>query len=606
MKKSKILIFLIVFFLQSVNLLSQCAGDISWTLSPVSTDNTYAPGSLVDLCVTMDGWNGNSQGSNWLEGFGLTLGSGWINVTPVTAPQDAGADASGTWTWMPTVTSASTGLVAGPGYFFEGPSGPVDGDTGNDWGDFCFDGLCTWEFCVTLEVDNSSNPLSLYIGVTPYADGTMGSWGNPDCNDTESPIFDGTIGCLTLGCTNPTACNFDPLAGCDDGSCIVSGCTDINACNYNPLAGCDDGSCTYPGCTDLNACNFEPIAGCDNGTCEYFSITDIVHQMMPCPDTVCIDAQVMYNVTGNLSSNYEWTISGGGATNFTGNTFCDVNWGSVPGQYILSAREITPSGCVSEWENCTIEVIIPNIDFDTTEYTICLNDIVPLSAQPVGGDWSSSYVSGSSFIGNTPGSHQVGYTAEIQGCTITEYLTVNVKPKFEHPTLIFGDTLVYLCEEPSVQLYSVLEEDGNIYTWTIDKTVYDISSDIFIEWSDTTLSYLISVWAEDTLGCVSEKREFFVKTESCTMVYAPNSFTPNNDGINDVFKISGVGIYEPRLIIANRWGDLFYQSDDIKKGWTGDNGRGYYSQDDVYTWRLSYRDYLNFSREIQGIVYLIR
>ena len=140
MKTSKFLIFLIVFF-QSINLLSQCAGNMSWTLSPVSPDNTYAPGSVVDLCVTMDGWNGNAQGSNWLEGFGLNLGPGWINVTPVTSPQDAGADASGTWIWMNTVTSASTGTVAGPGYFFEGPSGPVDGDTGNDWGDFCFDGL---------------------------------------------------------------------------------------------------------------------------------------------------------------------------------------------------------------------------------------------------------------------------------------------------------------------------------------------------------------------------------------------------------------------------------------------------------------------------------
>jgi len=324
------------------------------------------------------------------------------------------------------------------------------------------------------------------------------------------------------------------------------------------------------------------------------------------PDTVCINSQVMYNVTGNLGSNYEWIISGGGTTNFTGNTLCNVNWGNVPGQYTLSARETTPSGCISEWENCTIEVIIPNIDFDTNEYTICLDDIVPLSAHPVGGEWISPFINGNTFFGNTPGDHQVGYTAEIQGCSITEYLTVNVKPKFQHPTLLVGDTLVLLCEEPSVQLYSVLEEDGFTYTWTIDKSLYDISSDITIDWDDTTLSYLVSVWGEDTLGCLSEKREFFVKTESCTMVYAPNSFTPNNDGINDVFNISGVGIYEPTLIIANRWGDLFYQTDDIKKGWTGDNGRGYYSQDGIYTWRLSYKDYLNFSREIQGIVYLIR
>jgi hypothetical protein len=46
-----------------------------------------------------------------------------------------------------------------------------------------------------------------------------------------------------LGCTDPTACNFDPAAGCDDFSCIPTGCTNPTACNFNPDAGCDDSSC---------------------------------------------------------------------------------------------------------------------------------------------------------------------------------------------------------------------------------------------------------------------------------------------------------------------------------------------------------------------------
>ena len=50
---------------------------------------------------------------------------------------------------------------------------------------------------------------------------------------------------LPLGCTDPTACNFDAAAGCDDLSCVFPGCTDPAACNYDPDAGCDDGSCNY-------------------------------------------------------------------------------------------------------------------------------------------------------------------------------------------------------------------------------------------------------------------------------------------------------------------------------------------------------------------------
>ena len=73
------------------------------------------------------------------------------------------------------------------------------------------------------------------------------------------------------GCTDSTACNYDPTATIDDSSCIFpDGCTDSLACNYNSLATCDDGSClTTYGCTDSTAINFNVNASCDDGTCTY-------------------------------------------------------------------------------------------------------------------------------------------------------------------------------------------------------------------------------------------------------------------------------------------------------------------------------------------------
>ena len=54
-----------------------------------------------------------------------------------------------------------------------------------------------------------------------------------------------------VGCTDPDACNFDPLAAANDGSCVFPGCTDDTACNFNPEAGCDDGSCCFGECVTL-------------------------------------------------------------------------------------------------------------------------------------------------------------------------------------------------------------------------------------------------------------------------------------------------------------------------------------------------------------------
>ncbi len=75
-----------------------------------------------------------------------------------------------------------------------------------------------------------------------------------------------------LGCTNPSATNYDPDANVDDGSCEfppVPGCTDSTASNYNPDATSDDGSCEFifPGCTNSAATNYDPDATVDNGTC---------------------------------------------------------------------------------------------------------------------------------------------------------------------------------------------------------------------------------------------------------------------------------------------------------------------------------------------------
>lgn len=75
------------------------------------------------------------------------------------------------------------------------------------------------------------------------------------------------------GCTDSTACNYDPTAVTDDGSCDYTclGCTDALACNFDVTATVNDGSCNYTcfGCTDPFACNYSSEATIDNGTCDY-------------------------------------------------------------------------------------------------------------------------------------------------------------------------------------------------------------------------------------------------------------------------------------------------------------------------------------------------
>ena len=92
----------------------------------------------------------------------------------------------------------------------------------------------------------------------------------------EPAVTFGPGGCLTFGCTDTSACNYDPGASHNNGSCLypepandcdgdclsdadgdglcdefeVPGCTDPSACNYSTEATDDDGSCSMPGCME--------------------------------------------------------------------------------------------------------------------------------------------------------------------------------------------------------------------------------------------------------------------------------------------------------------------------------------------------------------------
>jgi gliding motility-associated-like protein len=552
------LILTLSILLTSIIGYSQCEGVITYTIdTPPGPGSTYPPGTTVQLCVTMTGWNGNAEGSNWNEGFGLNLGVGWDVVTPVSPPDDAESDASGTWLWMTNVTSDATGLTAGPGYFFEGPTGPIDGNPGNDWGDYCMNGDCIWTFCVDLTAQNGIPGLDLHIGVTQYADGTMGSWGTEMCTPTQDVIFDGSIGCFIPGCTDPLACNFDPTAGCDDGNC------------------------------------------------GYFSMTDITHNFVPCPDTTCIGSEVTYSVNGNQFSIYDWHITGGGLVTTDQTNDCEIIWGDAPGTYTVTVQEITPQGCVGEIKTCDVVVVVPDITFDTTEYRICLNSLIRLNAEPFGGSWVSDEMNGNTFIGTKPGIYYPSYVTNIYGCDISESVKVNVKQKYEAPPITYTTEFINLCTESGESYYSTPDSLNYTYSWFIENAKQPESSNqLFTQWPDTSRVYLIKVIGYDEIGCESEPSLMSIKVESCQRFFAPNSFTPNGDGTNDVFELRGMSVYQPTLKIFDRWGNVVYQSNNL--WWTGDCGTGYYCNTDVYNWIIEYRDKDGFNKEEKGFVTLVR
>lgn len=141
-------------------------------------------------------------------------------------------------------------------------------------------GCQTYNFGCTDDTACNFNPAAIADdGSCDYS--CQGCTDPTACNfDGAATLDNGTCNYDCQGCTDPFACNFDSNASQDDGSCFYDclGCTDESACNFDPSATIIDGSCDYSclGCTDNSACNFNVSATTDDGSCDYscFGCTD--------------------------------------------------------------------------------------------------------------------------------------------------------------------------------------------------------------------------------------------------------------------------------------------------------------------------------------------
>ena len=69
-------------------------------------------------------------------------------------------------------------------------------------------------------------------------------------------------------------------------------------------------------------------------------------------------------------------------------------------------------------------------------------------------------------------------------------------------------------------------------------------------------------------GCESEIMKIIYILPEYTL-YAPNAFSPNGDGNNDVFLAQGNGVVSFEMQVFDRWGGLVFESADIESGWDG-------------------------------------
>lgn len=135
-----------------------------------------------------------------------------------------------------------------------------------------------------------------------------------------------------------------------------------------------------------------------------------------------------------------------------------------------------------------------------------------------------------------------------------------------------------------------------------------------VSWMDgsSDLTFLVeesgAQWVEVTNDICIGSDTVWVGMENCeTFAEMPNIFTPNGDGMNDLFSpVYTVGIEEMRTQIYDRWGKLVFETNNHKIDWNGESANGNTIPDGVYYWVIDIVGIDSEKYEQKGTVTLIR
>lgn len=231
------------------------------------------------------------------------------------------------------------------------------------------------------------------------------------------------------------------------------------------------------------------------------------------------------------------------------------------GTYLITSI----SGNVSITDTITIVTLSSNNNY-TQSY--CAGQTLTLKAATAQSYVWNTFHSSPSITVNQPGTYWVKRSNA--GCSVTDTfrVTEHPLPNLNHLT----DTVV--CFEEGAQL---------------TLTAGNFKQQLWLPTGDTTTGILIqtpqqlTVTVTDSNTCAATK-SILIGNSCSDFVFMPNAFSPNDDGLNDVFKPITRELEFYELTIVNRWGQILFTTQNIEEGWNGKNASA-----GVYIAHLTYK-----------------
>jgi gliding motility-associated-like protein len=226
------------------------------------------------------------------------------------------------------------------------------------------------------------------------------------------------------------------------------------------------------------------------------------------------------------------------------------------------------------------------------------------------GDGTTSTIPNPTHCFSGPGKYSITLTVQTNGGCSATFTNTSMITVFADPVAEFNatpnptDVL-----DPNVTMNNLSTPDVNYWFWTFgdgDSLSPNVSSPLHKYSDSTEKTYTTTLIVRNANGCVDTVSHNIVIGPQFTF-YIPNAFTPNGDGMNDLFFGMGIGIVKYEMFIFDRWGNMIYHANSLKEQWDGKANYGKdIAQQDVYVWKVSLTDVFHKKHNYIGTVTLVK
>ena len=352
-----------------------------------------------------------------------------------------------------------------------------------------------------------------------------------------------------------------------------------------------------------------------------FTIMLVANPGWPCADTAYADYELFpainvffpeelgQCVDGNsFGLQAEGNISGGAAVSWDFGPFATPQNSTVAdptvsfsdtGYYLVTVTA-TENGCTGTYTDTLVVFPPPTINFTLPDLTGCAPYVAYFQDSSVAwtniaylwdfGDGETSTLQSPYHVYQNPGEYdvvlQISTDSGCVGSAVSNPATITVNPS---PVAgFFADPLEVSIFTPEINITDNAWGDTAFVFYTGDGFTTTESS--FSHSYMDTGHYAISQWVINEYGC-TDSAVTIIWIQPEFLFFAPNAFTPDGDGLNEVFKphVGGVDVYE--LLIFDRWGNVIFETTDPTQGWDGiPAGGSRLAPVGVYVYQATLRD----------------